>query len=96
MFSIKVGQQLSLLRFLESDGLEKEICFGWVQASNQVGRLFDFRCRYRTKRMGRNLLGWASSWGIRDCFCRHDGNVFHSVIWLIVKGSSRMDRTREM
>lgn len=80
MLSIKVGDQLSFLRFLESDGFEKEVCLGWVQASNQVCRLSDFRRGYRTERMGRTLLGCCSHWGIRYLFCRHDGNAFTVIL----------------
>ena len=76
MLGVKVGHQLSFLGFLESDSLETEVCFGWVQASDEVCRLFDFGRCYRTERMGRDLLDWCSHWGIRFLVCIHGGNAF--------------------
>ena len=76
MLSVEVGHQLSFLRFLERDGFETEVCFGWVQASDQVCRPLDFRRCYGTERMDRNLLGWCCHWSIRNLFCRHDGAAF--------------------
>ena len=77
MLSVEVGHQLSLLRLLESDGFETQVCFGWVQASDQVCGPLDFRRRYGTEWMGRDLFGWCCHWAIGYLFCRHDGDAFH-------------------
>ena len=42
MLGIKVGHQLSFFGFLESDSLETKVCFGRIQASDEVCRLFNF------------------------------------------------------
>ena len=75
MLSIEIGDQLSFVRFLKSDGFETKLRPGWVQALDQVCRLLDFRSGYWAERVGRNLLDWSCHCGIRyHLICGHDGN----------------------
>ena len=91
MLSVKVGHQLSFLGLLKSDSLETEVCFGWVQASDEVCRLFDFCRCYWTERMGRDMLDWCGHWGIRFLVCRHGGSALTVGIMAKIERLSNID-----